>query len=317
MNVNDYKAIDNLVIDKFKNYHRKGKTRDLYDLSSSKMLITATDRISSFDKVFGAVPLKGNILHKITNFWFNYTKDIVTNHIVDSTNENILKVSKFDVYPVEVIVRGYFTGTTDTSLWTLYKNGVKNPYGLTLPKGLNLNDRLPEPVITPTTKAEYAKHDEVLTEKEIISGKFVPDEKWEDIKSYSWDLIRNTSLRLFKRGQAVANNAGLILVDTKYEFGYKNGMIFLIDEIHTTDSSRYLLEEDYKNGTISNYDKEFFRKEIRKSNGVITDEISNELINRYIKIYERISGNKYEFPDLDYHEGIIKNTTRLLEENKW
>tara|TARA_Y100001972_G_scaffold116582_1_gene154629 strand:+ start:6880 stop:7812 length:933 start_codon:yes stop_codon:yes gene_type:complete len=299
------KPIRSVKLEEFEDKFKLGKTRDLY-VNEDQMMIIATDRISSFDKVFGVIPGKGNILHKITKFWFDNTKDIIDNHIIDIPCENVLNVNKYDVYPVEVIVRGFITGMTDTSLWTLYNNGDRSPYGVELPDGLQFNDRLPEPIITPTTKAEYGKHDEVLTEAGIIDGSFVSEDKWLEIKYYSWEYIRETAFKLFERGQQVAKEAGLILVDTKYEFGYKDGKIYLIDEIHTPDSSRYWLLEDYEsNKTITNYDKEFFRSEIKNNNGVITNEIEQELMRRYIAVYEKLSGNSYVLPKNDIKEDII------------
>lgn len=299
------KPIKSIKLNEYETCFKLGKTRDMY-VNQDEMMIIATDRISSFDKVFGVISGKGNILHNITKFWFDNTKDIIDNHIIDIPCENVLNVNRYSVYPVEVIVRGYITGMTDTSLWTLYNNGDSSPYGVSLPDNLQFNDRLPEPIITPTTKAEYGQHDEVLTEADIVAGSFVPSEKWKEIKDYSWNYIREKALKLFERGQQVANEAGLILVDTKYEFGYKDGNIYLIDEIHTPDSSRYWLLEDYKNNkTITNYDKEFFRKEIRKNNGIINDDIEKELMRRYIEVYERLSGDSYNFPMNNIEEDIV------------
>ena len=188
----------------------EGKVRDIYVSNGQRILIT-TDRVSAFDMVLGTIPYKGQVLNQLSAWWFNQLRDIVTNHVVDVPDPNVTIAREAHPLPVEVVVRGYITGVTSTSLWTIYSQGVELPYGLELPPGLRKNDLLPEPVITPTTKATGGAHDERLTSAEVVERGLVDSELWAD--------IQRLSLAIFKRGQELAGRAGLILVDTKYEFG--------------------------------------------------------------------------------------------------
>jgi len=239
----------------------EGKVRDVYVQNGRRILIT-TDRVSAFDRVLGLIPYKGQVLNQLSAWWFEKTADLARNHVISVPDPNVTIAREAQPLPVEIVVRGYITGVTKTSLWYLYEQGDRRPYGIQLPNGLRKNDPLPEPIITPTTKAEKGGHDERLTEAEILERKLVGDDLWEE--------IRETAVSLFKRGQQIAAQAGLVLVDTKYEMGLVDGQLTLIDEIHTPDSSRYWLADTVTSAVAGvptappdepeNYDKEFMRK---------------------------------------------------------
>lgn len=269
-----------------------GKVRDIYQLGDKRVLIT-TDRVSAFDAVVGAIPYKGQVLNQLSVWWFNQTKDIVANHLISAPDPNVTLAKEADPLPVEIIVRGYITGVTSTSLWTLYNAGERKPYGIELPDGLQKDDPLPEPIITPTTKAEAGQHDERLTRDEILERGIVERELYEKVEK--------AAIAIFKRGQEIAQKAGLILVDTKYEFGLVDGELVIIDEIHTPDSSRYWVAETYGNGQEpENFDKEYLRKWF-KSIGYsgdgdvppIPDEFAAEVAARYIQAYEKLTGETF------------------------
>lgn len=274
----------------------EGKVRDIYVRDGHRILIT-TDRVSAFDRVLGAIPFKGQVLNQLSAWWFEQTKDVVANHVVDVPDPNVTIAREAQPLPVEVIVRGYITGVTSTSLWTLYSQGVERPYGLDLPPGLRKNDPLPEPVITPTTKATGGAHDERLTSAEVVERGLVAPDLWEE--------IQQAALAIFKRGQEVARRAGLILVDTKYEFGLIDGRPALIDEIHTPDSSRFWVAESYERvrGTDEepeNFDKEFLRlwfaQQGYRGEGPIPQmppEFIAQVAQRYIAAYERLTGQAF------------------------
>ena len=233
----------------------EGKVRDIYVVDGQRVLIT-TDRVSAFDRVLGVIPFKGQVLNQLSAWWFEQTRDVVANHVITFPDPNVTIAREAQPLPVEVIVRGYITGVTSTSLWTLYSQGVPRPYGLDLPPGLRKNDPLPEPVITPTTKATGGAHDERLTSEEVVARGLVAPDLWEE--------IQRAALAIFRRGQEVARRAGLILVDTKYEFGLIDGRPALIDEVHTPDSSRYWVAASYEalrgsDREPENFDKEFLR----------------------------------------------------------
>ena len=273
-----------------------GKVRDIYVRDGKRVLIT-TDRVSAFDRVLGTIPFKGQVLNQLSAWWFEQLKDVVASHVIDIPDPNVTLAHEAEALPVEVIVRGYITGVTSTSLWTLYNQGVERPYGLDLPPNLQKDDPLPEPVITPTTKATGGAHDERLTSAEVVERGLVAPELWSQ--------VQQTALTIFKRGQAVARQAGLILVDTKYEFGLINGQLALIDEVHTPDSSRYWIAESYEavHGTDQdpeNFDKEFLRLwfvgqgyrgegEIPQMPSAFKAQVSQ----RYITAYERLTGQPF------------------------
>lgn len=274
----------------------EGKVRDIYVVGGQRILVT-TDRVSAFDRVLGAVPFKGQVLNQLSAWWFEQTRDTVRNHVVAVPDPNVTIAREAEPLPVEVIVRGYITGVTFTSLWTLYQQGVERPYGLALPPGLRKNDPLPEPVITPTTKATGGAHDERLTPAEVVERGLVAPELWAE--------IQRAALAIFRRGQEVARAAGLILVDTKYEFGLIDGKPALIDEVHTPDSSRYWVAESYAavHGTDQepeNFDKEFLRlwyvRQGYRGEGpppALSTEVATLMAGRYIAIYERLTGRTF------------------------
>ncbi len=269
----------------------RGKVRDGYARDGLRALIT-TDRISAFDRVLGLIPYKGQVLNQLSLWWFDQIRDVVANHVVASPDPNVTIGREAAALPVEVVVRGYLTGVTSTSIWTMYEAGERKPYGIALPDGLNKNDALPIPVITPTTKAEGGAHDHPLTREDILNG-ILPSALWEQVET--------AALGLFARGQAVARQGGLILVDTKYEFGLIDGQLTLIDEIHTPDSSRYWIADSMGQGVEpENLDKEFLRKwyAARGYRGdgqppVMPPEFIGQVAARYIDAYERLTGQTF------------------------
>lgn len=270
----------------------EGKVRDIYLQEDRRILIT-TDRVSAFDRVLGAIPFKGQVLNQLSAWWFQQVEDIVANHVISIPDPNVTIGAEAEALPVEVIVRGFITGVTSTSLWTLYEQGVDKPYGLDLPPGLNKNDPLPEPVITPTTKATGGAHDERLTSDEVVEQGLVAPKLWEQVQT--------AAIEVFKRGERVAAEAGLILVDTKYEFGMIDGELSLIDEVHTPDSSRYWIADTYGLGEPANYDKEFLRlwfvEQGYRGDGpapTMPDEFVAAVAERYIDAYERLTGETFE-----------------------
>ncbi|MCL4870558.1 MAG: phosphoribosylaminoimidazolesuccinocarboxamide synthase [Anaerolineae bacterium] len=268
----------------------EGKVRDMYRQGDRYILIT-TDRISAFDRVLGLIPYKGQVLNQLSSWWFAQTQDILPNHIIAVPDPNVMIAHAAAPLPVEIVVRGYITGVTKTSLWYLYEQGDRHPYGIPLPDGLGKNDPLPSPIITPTTKAEKGGHDERLTEAEILERGLVSEELWVQ--------VRAAAIALFQRGQQIARQAGLILVDTKYEMGLINGHLALIDEIHTPDSSRYWVADSYQPGgdEPENFDKEFLRKwyaaQGYRGDGpppTMPNEFVAQVAARYIAAYERLTG---------------------------
>jgi phosphoribosylaminoimidazole-succinocarboxamide synthase len=276
----------------------QGKVRDTYDLVDKLILVT-TDRQSAFDRVIAAVPYKGQVLNLTSVWWFEQTEFIIPNHLIAVPDPNVVIAKKCEVFPIEFVVRGYITGTTSTSLWTQYKNGVRNYCGLSFPEGMLKNQRLDAPVLTPTTKEK--DHDRPISPKEIVS------EGW--MTQDDWDQASQAALKLFNYGAEVAAKHGLILVDTKYEFGRDaEGNIVLVDEIHTPDSSRYWLANSYEERFAAakepeNIDKEFLRlwfvDHCDPYNDKVLPEAPTELIvtlaSRYIQLYEMITGNSFTF----------------------
>ena len=289
-----------------------GKVRDIYVHNGKRVLIT-TDRISAFDRVLGLIPYKGQVLNQLSAWWFDQTRDIVSNHVISVPDPNVTIAREAESLPVEVVVRGYITGVTKTSLWYLYSEGDRKPYGIQLPDSLHKNDPLPQPVITPTTKATGGAHDERITRDEILQRGIVPASLWEQIE--------RVALGLFSRGQQVARLAGLILVDTKYEFGLVNGELTLIDEIHTPDSSRYWIAESYDQGREpQNFDKEFLREWFAaqgyRGDGQppsMPDDFIAQVAARYIGAYERLSGCTFAPAEQPARQRIARNLAAM----KW
>ncbi|MEX2697541.1 phosphoribosylaminoimidazolesuccinocarboxamide synthase [Rhizobium mongolense] len=279
------------------NYYR-GKVRENYDLPDGSRIIISTDRLSAFDRILTCIPYKGQVLTQTARYWFEATKDICPNHVIAYPDPNVVIGKRLDILPVEVVVRGYLAGTTGTSILTLYKKGEREMYGMRLPDGMRDNQRLPEPVITPTSKEFDGGHDEPLTPGEIVSRGLLTAEQWATLSRYA--------LALFARGQEMAAKRGLILVDTKYEFGTdKDGNIILADEIHTPDSSRYWLADSYQQafdvGTRpASFDKDFVRAWVAERCDPYKDEIPEipvELVEQtskvYIKAYEAITAQSF------------------------
>lgn len=287
----------------------QGKVRDYY-IHKGKRIIITTDRISAFDIILGFIPYKGQVLSQLCAFWFDKTKKIIPNHMISVPHPNVMIVKNCKLIPIEMVVRGYITGVTNTSIWGSYEKGERTIYGIRFPQGLSKNQKLKKPVITPTTKAEIG-HDQRLTEKEILKKKIVSEKIWKQMKK--------TALKLFERGTKICSKAGIILVDTKYEFGiYKNKLI-LIDEIHTPDSSRFWIKKTYKKRFSfgkepENFDKEFLRiwyaKRGYKGDGKppkMPQSFVNQVSNRYISIFEKITGKKFIKEKGDINKRITEN----------
>lgn len=288
----------------------EGKVRDYYDLGDRLLLVT-TDRLSAFDRPLALIPCKGQVLNLISAWWFEQTADLVPNHLLAVPDANAILARKCQVFPIEFVVRGYITGSTETSLWTQYKKGVRTYCGVTFAEGLRKNQALNEPVLTPTTKDKI--QDRPISAEEILAEGLMSEEHWA--------LASTMALKLFTRGTEIAAKNGLILVDTKYEFGLlPNGEVVVVDEIHTPDSSRYWLKESYEDQINrglepENIDKEFLRLWFTKNCDPYQDkvlpsapqELVEQLSLRYIQLYEMITGRKFRFlPNLIEPQERIK-----------
>ena len=285
--------------------HYKGKVRENFS-QDDKILMITSDRVSAFDCVLGTIPFKGQILSEIANFWFEKTKDLVPNHIIDTPDPQVLVAKKAKTLPVEVIVRQYITG----SLWREYSTGINGQYGFMLPEGLKKDQKFDKPLLTPSTKAEYGLHDEPISREAIVNG-LVEESVYAKAEEYA--------LALFKAGQEWAAKQGLILVDTKYEFGIVDGELIVIDEIHTPDSSRYWVAKEYEsrfNNSESQLmlDKENIRQWLIEKGfsgeGVppeLSDEIRTILAERYVELYHTLTGKRFNPKVGDVKSRIIKN----------
>ena len=296
-------------------YH--GKVRDVYFIGEDCLAMVATDRISAFDVILPkGIPFKGQILNQIAAKFLDATADIVPNWKQATPDPMVTVGVRCEGYPVEMIVRGYLCG----SAWRAYKSGVREICGVKLPEGMRENEKFPTPIITPTTKAEMGLHDEDISMEEILKQGLATPEEYETLEKYT--------LALFERGTKIAAERGLILVDTKYEFGKHNGTIYLMDEIHTPDSSRYFYAEGYqerfeKGEAQKQLSKEFVREWLM-DNGFqgkegqqvpeMTDEIVNSISERYMELFESITGEQFEKADVDsIAERIEKNVTEYLK----
>jgi len=294
-----------------------GKVRDVYNINDEYLVMVVTDRISAFDVVLPkGIPYKGQVLNQIAEKFLDATADIVPNWKIDVPDPMVTIGHFVDPFPVEMIVRGYLTGSS----WRLYKKGGREICGVPLPEDLVEHQRFPEPILTPTTKADIG-HDENISREEIIKQGLVRKEDYELLEKYS--------LELFKRGSEIAKEMGLILVDTKYEFGKKDGKIYLIDEIHTPDSSRYFYLDGYeerqqKGENQKQLSKEFVREWLmeqgfqgEKGQKVpeMPEEFVNEVSERYIELYEKITGDKFvKAVATQINDRIEKNVTAKLNE---
>ena len=274
----------------------KGKVREVYDLGSEKLGIVVTDRISAFDYIMKkAIPFKGQILNQMAAFSFDKVKDIVSTHILDVPHPNVTIAKKCDPVPIEVVIRGYLTGHA----WRTYNSGLRELCGVELPEGMKEHDKFPSPLLTPATKATEG-HDEDISEAEILKRDIV-DEKF-------WNEIREVAFKLFERGTEIAAKQGLILVDTKYEFGLYNGELTLIDEVHTTDSSRYFYSDGYEERQAQGepqkqLSKEFLREWLMANNfqGLdgqvlpdLPDTFRMEVYDRYAELFGLLTGKEFE-----------------------
>lgn len=294
-----------------------GKVRDRYELDDRLILIT-TDRQSAFDRVLASIPFKGQVLNQTSAWWFDKTSHIISNHVISVPDPNVTVAKKCNVIPIEFVVRGYITGSTSTSLWTVYNSGSREYCGNVLPQGLVKNQKLEANMLTPTTKDVH--HDRPVSPSEIVNESLMTQE--------DWDYCSNKALELFAFGQEKAAEHGLILVDTKYEMGKDaHGNITLVDEVHTPDSSRYWIAETYEERLASgdepeNIDKEFLRLWFVDNCDPYHDEILPEapeelvveLSSRYIYLYETITGQSFSFPQsmTPVHERIDKNLKDYL-----
>ena len=289
-----------------------GKVRDWYDLPDGKRLIITTDRLSAFDRILATVPYKGQVLNQLSAWWFEQTQDIIPNHIVSLPDPNAAVVKIAEPFPVEVIVRGYITGVTTTALWYRYSLGERNIYGYKFPEGLRKNQALSEPIITPTTKGGVTGHDERLTCAEVVEKGL--------LNTQTWDQVQAAALAIFKCGQELARKAGIILVDTKYEFGCAaDGSVVLIDEVHTPDSSRFWKADTYEARFAAgedpeNFDKEFVRlayaEKGYRGDGEIPsmpDELWVSASERYIQIYEMLTGTNFVPGAYPIQERLLEN----------
>jgi phosphoribosylaminoimidazole-succinocarboxamide synthase len=278
--------------------------RDNYDLPDGRRIIIASDRISAFDRNLAAIPLKGQVLTQTAKFWFEATADICPNHVIEYPDPNVLVGRRLTILPVEIVVRDYLAGTTGTSILSLYKAGLREMYGIRLAEGMRDNERLPQTIITPTSKAFHGGHDEPLTPAEIVGQGLLSQEQWRTVSDYA--------LALFAKGREMARERGLILVDTKYEFGIdESGKIMIADEIHTPDSSRYWFLESYQQRFEAgerpeSFDKDFIRTWVVARCDPYKDEIPDipqdvvlETSRVYIDAFERITGQTFALPPKD------------------
>jgi phosphoribosylaminoimidazole-succinocarboxamide synthase len=295
---------------------KKGKVRDTYDLGDKLVLIT-TDRQSAFDRILASIPFKGQVLNQVSSFWFDNTRDIVANAVIEIPDPNVTIAKKCRVLPIEFVVRGYLTGSTDTSAWTQYSKGSRNICGNALPNGMTKNQKFAYPILTPTTKSE--QHDESISAEEIVAKGLIEEKTWKKLEQIVFGL--------FSRGTNIAQQNGLILVDTKYELGIDDsGRILLIDEIHTPDSSRFWLKSTYQEKINNkqepeNIDKEFLRLWFKDHCDPYNDpvlpsapkELVAELSHRYIRLYEMITGMEFEIDaSMPVKERLVKNLSKHL-----
>jgi phosphoribosylaminoimidazole-succinocarboxamide synthase len=292
--------LDDATIPELPNHYR-GKVRENYDLPDGRRIIIATDRLSAFDRILTAVPFKGQVLTQTARFWFEATADLCPNHVIAYPDPNVLLCRRLNIMPVEIVIRDYLAGTTSTSILSMYRAGRREMYGITLPDGLRPNEKLPHTILTPTTKAFDGGHDEPLSAEEIVGRGLLTAAQWQEVSAKAHAL--------FARGREMAAARGLILVDTKYEFGFDNaGNIVLADEIHTPDSSRYWFRDTYAarfaaGEALQSFDKDFVRSWVaarcdpyKDSVPEIPREIVLEAARLYIEAFETITGQRLVLP---------------------
>ena len=277
---------------------RAGKVRASYALGDDRRLFVTTDRLSAFDRIIAGVPYKGQVLNQLAAFWFERTADVVANHVVSLPDPNALVARAATPLPVEVVVRGHITGVTSTSLWTRYAAGARAIDGHRLPDGIRKNTELPAPIITPTTKGDAGAHDEPLSCAEVVERGLVD--------ARTWERTMDAALDVFRRGQAIAAAAGLILADTKYEFGIgADGALLLIDEVHTPDSSRFWVADSYEARLAAgdepeSLDKEFVRRPLADAGyrghcepPALAADVWLRTSERYIDAFQRLTGTTF------------------------
>lgn len=278
---------------------RDGKVRTSWACGDGGRLIVTTDRLSAFDRVLAGVPFKGQVLNQLSAWWFERTADVIPNHVISLPDPNALEARAATPLPVEVVVRGYITGVTDTSLWGMYAEGARSMYGYDFPDGLSKNTALPRHIVTPTTKAVGGGHDVPITCDEVVEHGLLPAGLWSE--------VMDAALALFARGVDLGWRAGLILADTKYEFGRTDdGELILIDEVHTPDSSRWWVAESYEHRIEAGHEPESLDKEVvrrafaevgYRGDGPVPDlpgEVWSATSGRYIAAYERLTGTTFE-----------------------
>ncbi|MFN8445338.1 MAG: phosphoribosylaminoimidazolesuccinocarboxamide synthase [Caldilineaceae bacterium] len=293
-----------------------GKVRDIYRWQDQLIIVT-TDRLSAFDRILGLVPFKGQVLNQLSAFWFEQTQSIVPNHLIAMPDPNVTIAKRCTALPVEVVVRGYITGVTSTALWYRYSLGERSIYGIDFADGLQKNDPLAEPIITPTTKGSAGAHDERITSDEVVSLGLV--------EAALWQQVCQAAIAIFKRGQEIARRAGLILVDTKYEFGIdEQGRLVLIDEVHTPDSSRYWIADSYEERRGAglepeNFDKEFIRLHYAslgyRGDGeppAMPAELAVQASQRYIRTFELLTGQTFSPGAIPAGERIAHNLRQYI-----
>lgn len=295
----------------------QGKVRDFYILEDKRIIIT-TDRQSAFDVNLGFIPNKGAVLNLLAGFWFEKTGDIIPNHLIDIPDPNVTIAKNVEMIPIEMIVRGYISGVTKTSIWYSYNHGEREIYGIKFPDGLKKNQKLKTPVITPTTHGGGKDgHDERLTKQEILKRNIVSKKLYEQMEQ--------TALALFERGTEICKKAGLILVDTKYEFGLFENTLMLVDEIHTPDSSRFWIKNSYRKKLSlgeepENFDKEFLRIWY-KNHGYVGDgtpppmpqSLQRKVSKRYKDVYEMITGKKLKIKTIPIEKRVKQNLQNYFQ----
>lgn len=303
LRTNARRVLDDATIPELPSHYR-GKVRDNYDLPDGRRILIATDRLSAFDISLAAIPFKGEVLTRTARFWFEKTGDICPNHVLEYPDPNVVVARRLDILPVEIVVRDYLAGTTSTSILSMYKAGKREMYGIRLADGLADNAKLPETIITPTSKAAYGAHDEPLTAAEILERGLLSAAQWDQVCGYA--------LALFARGREIAAERGLILVDTKYEFGTDaDGNIVLADEIHTPDSSRYWFQASYaerlaRGEKPESFDKDFMRNWVaarcdpyKDPIPAIPEDVVIGTAEVYIRAYETITGQAFDIPAME------------------
>lgn len=316
--MSEAQTIRDVTIPELPNHYR-GKVRENYDLPDGRRIIIATDRLSAFDRAIACIPYKGQVLTQTARFWFEQTADICPNHVLDYPDPNVVVGRRLDILPVEIVVRGYLAGSTGTSILTMYRQGAREMYGQRFPDGLRDNQALPQAIITPTSKAFDGGHDEPLSPAQILKQGLLTEAQWHTLSSYS--------LALFARGQKLAGERGLILADTKYEFGTDaEGRIILADEIHTPDSSRYWFAGSYaerfaRGEKPESFDKDFVRNWVaarcdpyKEPIPPIPAELIEQTSQVYIKAFETITGKAFDPPPADIPplERIRRNLARYF-----